>query len=292
MFKMLKANIRTIVKLLNPFLEVLEIIKLALRHHDLKLFLIFIIGLVLEIYATIRSKRSLKSIMVYITEFRTIFEEIFEESIYDLSIKYVQNFKEGVIIDCGAHIGLFTVWVFQNLKDVIKQNKMKIIAIEPVSRNYRLLLFNIKLHNLESTVIPLKIGLSDKFGFHDILIPETWGASSSSMLATHISKLRTTIKHSETVPTVTLDKLIKMLKLERVELIKMDIEGMEKRVLESSQNVLAITNGIVVEVHTTVNEPDDIITLLEKHGFVIDYIKKKSNIDTIIFSHKPIKKAL
>jgi hypothetical protein len=91
---------------------------------------------------------------------------------------------------------------------------------------------------------------------------------------------------------VTLDKLIKMLKLDKINLIKMDIEGMEKRVLECSQNVLAITNGIVIEVHTTINKPDDIITLLKKHGFVIDYVKKKSTIDTIIFSYKPIKKAL
>jgi hypothetical protein len=130
----------------------------------------------------------------------------------------------------------------------------------------------------------LKVALSDKCGFYNILIPETWGASSS-LLTAHLAKLSTAIKYSETIPTITLDKLVKRLKLKKIELIKMDIEGSEKRVLEHSQNALAITGGVVVEVHTTVNKPDDIITLLRRHGFMIDHVKRKSTIDVIIFSN-------
>lgn len=270
-------------KITNALSIILEIIRLTLKYRTMRLLLVFIIGLLFEMYDAFKLKTSLKhNLITYITEFKVFFKEIFEEQAYHLSRIYIRGRKEGVILDCGAHIGLFTVWILKKISDTVKK-RIKIIAIEPVYRNYRLLLFNIKIHNLRGVVIPLKIAISDRCGVSKILVSKGWKASSS-LLETHLAKSGDAIEHIEIVPTITLDKLIDFFVKDEILLIKMDIEGMEKDVLEHSQKVFNRTRTIVVEIHTTVNDPEHIIALLKTHGFIIDFITKSIG-GILIFAH-------
>jgi FkbM family methyltransferase len=256
-------------KITNALSIILEIIRLTLKYRTMRLLLVFIIGLLFEMYDAFKLKTSLKhNLITYITEFKVFFKEIFEEQAYHLSRIYIRGRKEGVILDCGAHIGLFTVWILKKISDTVKK-RIKTIAIEPVYRNYRLLLFNIKIHN--------------RCGVSKILVSKGWKASSS-LLETHLAKSGDAIEHIEIVPTITLDKLIDFFVKDEILLIKMDIEGMEKDVLEHSQKVFNRTRTIVVEIHTTVNDPEHIIALLKTHGFIIDFITKSIG-GILIFAH-------
>ena len=73
------------------------------------------------------------------------------------------------------------------------------------------------------------------------------------------------------VGTVRLDTLIKMFELEKVDLVKMDIEGAEYPVLTDPSLDLSRVENMIVEVHYSFGsrESREIMRALAKHGFKI-----------------------
>lgn len=113
-----------------------------------------------------------------------------------------------VIIDAGASIGDFAIVMCKTFK------AKKVIAIEPSEVFYSYLIRNIKANDLISTVMPLKIALGDKEG--EIILYERglWLSGKGG---------GTPRKY----PCTTLDLLVRKLKLQRIDLIKIDTEGFE-----------------------------------------------------------------
>ncbi|MEM4435677.1 MAG: FkbM family methyltransferase [Thermosphaera sp.] len=64
--------------------------------------------------------------------------------------------KDDVVIDVGAHAGVFIL-------KVTRKAKRRVVAIEPHPPNYMLLLKNIIINKLEN-VIPMNLALSDREG--------------------------------------------------------------------------------------------------------------------------------
>jgi hypothetical protein len=75
--------------------------------------------------------------------------QIFYDEVYT---RYMKISRSNIIIDVGAHIGIFTLYAAKRGK--------RVIAIEPVPSNYKWLHVNIRLNNIKN-VIPLNIALSD-----------------------------------------------------------------------------------------------------------------------------------
>jgi len=151
---------------------------------------------------------------------KTIVHEICVDKVYEKVFKIPQK---GVVIDVGAHIGLFT----------IKAAKIadKVIAIEPESNNFILLLRNIMLNKLYN-VLPLNVALSDREGISYLSIClENLGAHSLVRRRGHCIKVR----------TCTLDKLLQELdiSLEEVSFIKLDVEDAEYLVLCGAKRLLS-----------------------------------------------------
>jgi len=74
-------------------------------------------------------------------------KEIYEWRVYD----YLKLSSSSIVIDIGAHIGLFAVKVARKVK--------KVVAIEPHPENFKLLLANVRLNHLKNvTAINAAIG--------------------------------------------------------------------------------------------------------------------------------------
>jgi len=132
--------------------------------------------------------------------------------------------KDDVVVDAGAHIGVFTIIASKLVGD-----EGKVIAFEPDTENYKKLLKNIKLNKLKN-VITSKKGLwskKTKLKFSD----EHTNASS-------IFFDKTVTKNIIEIPVVSLDEELKKLKIKKLDFIKMDIEGAEIEAIKGSKNIL------------------------------------------------------
>lgn len=193
-------------------------------------------------------------------EFRRIYKEIFINQEYKFSSKT----KKPFIVDCGSHIGLSILY----FKSIYPDSE--IFGFEPNPENFQILQKNIKENRL-SDVKVFNYALSDKEGVIDLHVsfnendPWTWGDTIIyDMWGDKDNDKKVSVK------TVKLSKYINKL----VDLLKIDIEGSEQKVLEEIENKLHFVNVIVMEYHGTktgikVNDYSIIKRILEKNRFNI-----------------------
>jgi len=139
-------------------------------------------------------------------------------------LKYYNLNKSDIVIDCGAHIGMFSLYASQKIG-----NKGKVIAFEPDEENYEKLLKNIKLNNIKNIIV-LKQGVWNKKT--KLSFDSSLGASSS------VSKE----KLGEKISVDSIDNFVKKLKLKKVDFIKMDIEGAEIEAIKGAKQTLKNNN--------------------------------------------------
>ena len=171
-------------------------------------------------------------------------------------------------IDVGAFIGWHTLYAYRILR---KRKVFKIITVEPDPDNYRELekkvgsiqdiqLVNEAVFFRDGEEIDFHVGKRGHSGFADAgsLFPTEWHIEDGFLTGERIR-----------VKTVRLDTLIKRFGLERVDLVKMDIEGAEYPVLTDPSLDLSRVENMVVEVHYRYGsrESREIMRALATHGF-------------------------
>jgi FkbM family methyltransferase len=124
----------------------------------------------------------------------------------------------------GAHIGKYTVTVARKMQD-----KGRVIAIEPEPVNFSLLSQNVVLNHLNNVILQ-NIACSDRNGKADLYVHKDRPTLHSFYINMGLMKIE--------VNTVTLDTLIQRLKLDRVDLIKIDVEAAEIDVFKGAVSVL------------------------------------------------------
>lgn len=172
------------------------------------------------------------------------------------------NLKQGdVIIDIGANIGCFTV-----LASSLVGNSGRVISIEPDPETYKQLLFNIELNNL-SNVTPLNLAITSE---NKPIVLHVSPNSLYTSIYTEIDKRQLTGKII-TVNSLTIKSLINEVKIETIQLLKMDCEGAEYDILSSlDSRVSSQIKQISMEVHKIPgHEPEEITDILLNLGFEV-----------------------
>lgn len=129
-----------------------------------------------------------------------------------------------IVLDCGANVG---VYVRESLKAGAKQ----VVAIEIAPDNVECLRRNFAAEISSGRVIVYPKGVWNKDDVLTLNLPDNQAAASV------VIKPKTS-KEGPKVPLTTIDKLVAELKLERVDFIKMDIEGAEVPALEGARETL------------------------------------------------------
>lgn len=138
-----------------------------------------------------------------------------------------QAVKQGnIVLDCGANVGVFT-------RVALEQMARIVVAIEPAPENLESLRRNFKDEIAAGRVILYPKGVWDK---DDLL---TLRRDPNNTAADSFVMLKDKNTASIQVPLTTIDKLVAELKLERVDYIKMDIEGAETNALTGARATLA-----------------------------------------------------
>jgi len=151
--------------------------------------------------------------------------------------------KKGMTcIDIGGNIGYYVL-----LERELIGNKGKIIAIEPLQRNFDCLKKNIELQNV-SNISTYCFACSDKNGTVPFIVDkESNGCWIVPDGITNPDPSRGTITE---VPVRILDEFIEELNLKNVDFIRMDVEGFEINILKGLKNTLKNFRPIVsFELH-------------------------------------------
>jgi FkbM family methyltransferase len=154
--------------------------------------------------------------------------------------------KEGdIVIDIGAHIGLYTI---------ISSKRVgangKVVAIEADPSNFEMLNSNIKLNQL-TNVIPLNYAVHSKETKVKLYLPS--GESGFTKYNTIMPNWINAQEKFVEVNANTLDYLLQFneIRQEEVNWIKIDVEGAEFEVLKGATNVLSKSKDIAIlmELH-------------------------------------------
>lgn len=165
--------------------------------------------------------------------------------------EWFQVKKDEVFLDVGANIGRYSILMAKKVK--------QIFSFEPSSRTFLALVRNIKINNLEN-VHPFPFALWNKDGIETLYIKERSGLSS---LITKDRCIR-----EEKIRTKTLDGLINALQIERIDLVKIDVEDSEKKVLEGMSETLQLFKPrLIIEVKK--NNKEWIDHFLQEIGYTM-----------------------
>lgn len=147
--------------------------------------------------------------------------------------KFLKERCYEVFLDIGANIGYYTV--------VLSDYFPKIIAIEPVSQNYEILMQNISLNSLKDKVVGIKAAVGDNNSKMEIIVPQSRNTASMMQINAEGQK--------ETVQMKTLDSLIDMKFGGRL-FLKMDLEGYEYFLIDGNRNFFSDYKvDIFMELH-------------------------------------------
>jgi FkbM family methyltransferase len=197
-------------------------------------------------------------------EFYELKKEIFSENCYYLELE-----KENpLIIDLGAHIGM-TVLYFKMLFPMAT-----IVAYEPIPANFELLKKNVEENQLEDVTL-VQAAVAPKSGQLILQEPVGGGAwtSGAGIIPGGWKGIQTNKKIM--VEAVGIQEIIN----KHVDLLKMDIEGMEYEVVRNMGPKIRNIDRMVIEVHPRKDHrAEEIKKILMQNGFEIEIREDKSNL--------------
>jgi FkbM family methyltransferase len=142
-----------------------------------------------------------------------------------------------VVIDVGGFVGDFSLYAVKRL------NARRVIVCEPSPRNWALLLKNIGNNGYEDRIEPVNKAVTDG---GDVMMNIDTPDESQCMVSAYYQRG----EQLTAVPGISLSKLLQDYAVESVDLLKIDCEGGEFAILESTQSdVFSRIRNIVFEYH-------------------------------------------
>lgn len=150
-----------------------------------------------------------------------------------------------VVLDVGANIGTHTVFFAKNLPEGV------VYAFEPQRLCFQMLCANVALNNLTNVFAFQKaIGDQETVVKIPVLRPDVEFNSGSMSIEGNPA--------GEDTPVTTIDRL----DLGRCDLIKIDVEGLELKVLEGARNTIAAFHPILFVENNNAENSSQILSLL------------------------------
>jgi FkbM family methyltransferase len=155
--------------------------------------------------------------------------------------------RGGVVVDLGANIGIASLFLADSYEPT------RLICVEPSADNCVLLRKN--LSGLRQNVDIVQAAISNETGFVRFdTKAETWGGRISNA--------------GERVPSLTMTDLVEHYNLERIDILKIDIEGAERLLFQSNLDWLKRVNNIAIEIHDGFSIAD-LKSALTPYGFSV-----------------------
>jgi len=233
-----------------------------------------------------------RSQLVWISEYvgRKIALGMFERSETDFLSKSV---KQGfVCVDVGANVGYFTHLFAQHAGD-----SGRVIAVEPIKRNARLIELNSVINGTDGYVEVVNKAITENLS-GEARFSLRNDSSSSSLAEDEDTPERDNPLNTSTVvidvPCEPLDEIVKGLQLEKIDILKMDIEGYEYRALLGMQHILThekLRPGLMmIELFTKHlecfhNSIEQVVQHLSMHHYYAKFISRSGELEDFLPEH-------
>jgi len=219
------------------------------------------LGLAIEDYATLRLRNGLQ--IKIRTKTSDLHEVVAVLSGRDYPAQFILPYlrKEAVIVNIGAHIGTFDLFV-----NGLCEN-CHLYDFEPERSNYELLKVNLELNNIRNVNLN-NMAVSDQDGWLQFAGEETYK-----------NEFHSDAKGGVRIKTIKLDTFIEENQIDGIDLLKMDCEGSEYDILPGFNGIFKCS-AIMMEYHLmgsgkaelNVYQNDEfLIHLLLKCGFRLSY---------------------
>ncbi len=180
-----------------------------------------------------------------------IFEEVFLRSAYDLS---KVKFKPDLILDCGAHIGIFSVLAKSTFPGT------RLIAYEPNPQNIQMVRSQVAGNNLDVKLVESAISVETKELLFSV-------SNSHNGRLIHEGSNDANYK----VQAINFPEVFKQMKPESL-LLKMDVEGEERSILPLLVPMLPRQSALFFETHGGDTAWHEIDELLKSNGFQVEQL--------------------
>ena len=190
---------------------------------------------------------------------------IVEES-YEPFMKDFVKLKLGdVFVDVGAHVGKYSFYAARQVGD-----SGLVIAIEPHPKNVENLKRGIRLNGFKNIKVVEK-ACSNRSGKAFLLEYEL---SARHEITDKPTKLM--------VDTDTLDNILQSFRIDKVNMVKIDINGHEYQVIEGARNMLKNYKPIILMEETLENK-QKVFNFLQKLGYKAKIINKTKKYLDVLF---------
>jgi FkbM family methyltransferase len=173
------------------------------------------------------------------------FYEVFVKGVYERLLPIVPG---GVVVDIGANIGLTSAYF------LTAGSRLRVVAVEPEEENLDLLRRNLDGSNVE---------------IHAMAIAPVSGDVTLELATSSTHRISYDAEPTpgrRRVPALSLDDLAEHAGIDRVAVLKVDIEGAEEALFARPWELLSKTDKLVIEIHESAARPG-IVASLETQGF-------------------------
>ncbi|MCK5616886.1 FkbM family methyltransferase [Candidatus Pacearchaeota archaeon] len=183
--------------------------------------------------------------------------ELFLDHQYRFCDETIKKAKNS-IIDIGGHLGFFSLMTATLNSDV------PIHTFEPHSGNYELLKTNLKNNRIRN-VTPKQLAVSDSIGQMELQV-------SQEDLNHSLEKAIEPTGETQTVQTITLEKIFQKNRLSKCDLLKLDCEGSEFKIIYGApKELFKKIDAIFLEYHDWIEGEDSnkLKSYLESLGYKV-----------------------
>lgn len=184
------------------------------------------------------------------------------------------------VIDIGANIGYFTLL----FSSYVGENG-EVHSFEPSRREFLHLCKNVNLNHAKNIFLS-QFGLSNQDGYAimNVLDDDRFGAYNSLGEITH-QKVNLATTHTETIRTMKIDSYLSLFPRLKPCLIKIDVEGFEKQVLEGMQILLSSPKApcLIIEVCESTHRDkkiatQELVNYIQEFGYRLYNLDRKGNL--------------
>lgn len=178
----------------------------------------------------------------------------FEKKEMELCEDYIS--ETSIVLDIGANIGLHSIY-FSGLA-----REGCVLSFEPSLATFGILVSNVA--NI-SNIVPINLAVSNEGQITDFF--NTCDNAYSSLMDTK----RKEVVNITKVPCMRLDEIVSGLRLDRVDFVKIDVEGFEFEVLKGMVEVIAKYQPVIFcEIYKgkhSNQQPDETVKFLIEKGY-------------------------
>ena len=173
-----------------------------------------------------------------------------------------------VFVDAGANVGVYTLFAARKVSP-----GGRVIALEPSARERKAWLDAVRRNRIDAELIPAALGEQD--GQAILHVAQMERSGHNTMGAFVWGGVRET--RNEAVPMRSLDSLARELRLERLDVMKLDIEGAETAALKGAAGVMRRFRPVLVlelspaSLQAQDSSTDELLALLDGYGYTLHH---------------------